>query len=131
MRDLFYTLTGTTVLNNGDSISEAWRQERVNTLQFRWHSTPPSYYGWHEKGKTAIALAADISICSVAETMLHELVHAVCLTDELDGHPPLFYEILTLAAQEAFDMPDSVELTGDEQLTYWLQSVNWSLPAVL
>ena len=128
LRKLFYYLTGTTTLNAGKTVPAWWREARTRDLKFRWYSKPPGHYGWHQDGKVSVVLAPDITYHCIAETMLHELVHAVSLTNDLDGHPEAFYQILTLAAQEAFDMPESVELTGDDQLTYWLESHNWVMP---
>lgn len=128
LQKLFYYLTGTSVLNRGEPVPDWWRVARTADLRLRWHSRPPGYYGWHQDGKISVALASDTTYYSIAETMLHELIHAVSLTNDLDGHPEAFYAILTLAAQEAFDMPESVELTGDDQLTYWLETANWTMP---
>lgn len=138
-RAYFYVLTGLKTLCGGVAPHEDWRQERTELLKFRWSTKTPATLGWHSMGRTSITLYPNATRGTVAETMLHELIHAVDFGADpayrmisIEGHKKhdeAFWALMTLAAREAFDLPEWLILFEDGQLGKYLDRIGWTLPA--
>ncbi len=136
----FHHLTGLRALGGGQVPHEDWRTEVTERLKFRWSSKRPATLGWHSEGRTSITLFPDATPGMIAETMLHELVHAADLAvdvrlrsaseEDHRKHGPSFWKAFNRAAHDAFDVEESYLFRWDGHLGYYLDDEGWRFPGM-